>query len=309
MLEEMRAQGYARARIDGELRRLDEQIELDKKFKHDISVVVDRLVMKEGVRKRLAESIEAAVPARRRPGRGRDAVRRTASAAMERRAAATRASWQEPSAERGKLLLFSERFACLECGTSMPELEPRIFSFNSPHGCCQRCHGLGFQRVIDPELIVPDPTLSISQGALRAVDEGGLGLPPAPARGGRRDQRDRRRHSLAGPHRGRPRAAARRHRRASGTRSATATASAAGASTPCASTACSTASSAATRTPTPSNTRERIEGLMALQPCPACGGARLRPESLAVTVGGLNIHEYTRAVRARRAGVDRASWS
>ena len=62
--------------------------------------------------------------------------------------------------------LFSERFACLECGTSMPELEPRIFSFNSPHGCCQRCHGLGFQRVIDPELIVPDPTLSISQGAL-----------------------------------------------------------------------------------------------------------------------------------------------
>ena len=63
-------------------------------------------------------------------------------------------------------MLFSERFACLSCGTSMPELEPRIFSFNSPHGCCQRCHGLGFQRVIDPELIVPDPTLSISEGAL-----------------------------------------------------------------------------------------------------------------------------------------------
>ena len=62
--------------------------------------------------------------------------------------------------------MFSEQFACLKCGTSIPELEPRIFSFNSPHGACERCHGLGFQRVIDPELVVPDPTLSISEGAL-----------------------------------------------------------------------------------------------------------------------------------------------
>src|SRR5437764_3200081 len=145
LLDEMRAQGYARARIDGKLRRLDEEIELDKKFKHDISIVVDRLVMKEGVRKRLSESVEAAS--------------QLADGLVEVETL--------PNGGEGQVQLFSERFACLACGTSMPELEPRIFSFNSPHGCCQRCHGLGFQRVIDPKLIVPDPTLSIAQGALQ----------------------------------------------------------------------------------------------------------------------------------------------
>src|SRR5436305_15064272 len=64
-------------------------------------------------------------------------------------------------------MLFSEQFACLNCGTSIPELEPRIFSFNSPHGACERCHGLCFQRVIDPELVVPDPTLSLAEGSLQ----------------------------------------------------------------------------------------------------------------------------------------------
>src|SRR5438045_1947340 len=153
MLEEMRTQGYARAVVDGELRRLDEQIVLDKKFKHDISVVVDRLVMKEGVRKRLSESVEAAS--------------QLAEGLVEIETVDARPD-DDPAAPEGAAgtWLFSERFACLRCGTSMPELEPRIFSFNSPHGCCQRCHGLGFQRVIDPELIVPDPTLSISAGAL-----------------------------------------------------------------------------------------------------------------------------------------------
>ena len=145
LLDEMRAQGYARARIDGELRRLDERIELDKKFKHEISIVVDRLVMKEGVRKRLSESVEAAS--------------QLADGLVE-------VETLDDGGAEDEAMLFSERFACLECGTSMPELEPRIFSFNSPHGCCQRCNGLGFQRVIDPELIVPDPTLSISEGAL-----------------------------------------------------------------------------------------------------------------------------------------------
>src|ERR671919_1865670 len=162
LLSEMRAQGYARAVVDGELRRLDEEIELDKKFKHDISVVVDRLVMKEGLRKRLAESLEAAsqlaegiVEVELMNGDGRVAEGPGAEVLSG------------PSAgKRGEVLIFSEKFACLNCGTSMPELEPRIFSFNSPHGCCPRCHGLGFQRVIDPELIVPDPTLSISEGAL-----------------------------------------------------------------------------------------------------------------------------------------------
>ena len=169
MLEEMRAQGYVRAVIDGELRRLDEgAIVLDKKFKHDISIVIDRLVMKEGVRKRLSESIEAAsqlaegiieVELLDESGEGERVTNGDGAAGAK--------VLSGPSAgKRGEVLVFSEKFACLNCGASMPELEPRIFSFNSPHGCCPTCHGLGFQRVIDPELIVPDPTLSISQGAL-----------------------------------------------------------------------------------------------------------------------------------------------
>jgi excinuclease ABC subunit A len=267
LFEEMRAQGYARALVDGELRRLDEAIELDKKFKHDISIVVDRLVIKEGIRKRLSESLEAAS--------------QLAEGLVE-----------VEDADSGERSLYSEKFACLNCGTSMPELEPRIFSFNSPHGCCPRCHGLGFQRVIDPELIVPDPTLSISEGALEpwtkaasiyhrrlleaVAEANGIDtdvpwrdLPLADRElllDGTGDQK----HTISYRNRfGRRRTYTVRfdgmlhslERRYENTDS--------------------------------EHTRERVESLMALQPCPECHGARLRPESLAVTVGGLNIYEYT----------------
>jgi excinuclease ABC subunit A len=284
MLEEMRAQGYARAVIDGELRRLDEQIVLDKKFKHDISIVVDRLVMKEGIRKRLSESLEAA---------SQLASGIVEVELLDGAGAAEAEVLSGPSAgKRGTVLVFSEKFACLNCGASMPELEPRIFSFNSPHGACERCHGLGFQRVIDPELIVPDPTLSISEGALEpftkaastyhrrlleAVAEANGIDPEVPWRKLGRPDRDLllegtgdERHTISYRNRfGRRRVYTVRYdgmlasleRRYQNTDS--------------------------------DRTRERIESLMALQPCPACGGARLRPESLAVKVGGLNIHEYT----------------
>ena len=142
LFEELRAEGFTRVKVDGELRRLEEEIVLDKKFKHDISVVVDRLVMRPDLRKRLADSIETAV--------GR--TPRGSSTSRTWRAARSRPS---PSAS----------CAC-NCGTSMPELEPRMFSFNSPHGACERCTGLGSQMEIDPELIVPDPSLSLSEGAI-----------------------------------------------------------------------------------------------------------------------------------------------
>ncbi len=267
LLDEVRAQGYARAMIDGELRRLDEPIELDKKYKHDISVVVDRLVMKPDLRKRLADSVEAATG--------------LADGLVE----------VEPLAA-GDRMVFSEQFACLKCGTSIPELEPRIFSFNSPHGACERCHGLGFQRVIDPELIVPDPTLSIGDGALapfsrsasryhrrlfEAVAESrGIDLEtpwqdlPKPDREVILNGTGDTRHEVSY----RNRYGRRRHytvrfggilgeleRRYRNTDS--------------------------------EKTRERIEQTMALRPCPECKGARLRPESLAVTVGELSIYEYT----------------
>ncbi|OLE36016.1 MAG: excinuclease ABC subunit A [Actinobacteria bacterium 13_1_20CM_3_68_9] len=307
LLDEMRAQGYARARIDGELRRLDEGIELDKKFKHDISVVVDRLVMKEGVRKRLSESVEAAsqladglVEIETVDARPDDDPAAPEGAAGIDEGSDKKKAGREAKRASGSWL-FSERFACLRCGTSMPELEPRIFSFNSPHGCCQRCHGLGFQRVIDPELIVPDPTLSISEGALdpwtkaasvyhrrllEAVAQSNgvaIDIPwqdlPQRARELLLEGTGDERHTVSYRNRfGRRRVYTVRfegmlqslERRYENTDS--------------------------------ENTRDRIEGLMALQPCPACGGARLRPESLAVTVGGLNIYEYTQ--RSARAALE-----
>ncbi len=140
-LEELRGEGFTRAKIDGELRRLDEEIVLDKKFKHDISIVVDRLVMKEDLRKRLADSVETAVT--------------LANGLVE-----------IELVDGGEIQLYSEKFACPVHGPSLVELEPRIFSFNSPHGACPRCTGLGSQMEIDPDLVVPDPALSIGEGAI-----------------------------------------------------------------------------------------------------------------------------------------------
>ena len=139
--DELRAEGFSRVKVDGELRRLDEEIVLDKKYKHDIAVVVDRLVMKGELRKRLADSIETAVA--------------LADGLVE-----------IELVDSGEIQTYSEKFACPVHGPSLVELEPRIFSFNSPHGACPRCTGLGSQMEIDPELVVPDPSLSIGEGAI-----------------------------------------------------------------------------------------------------------------------------------------------
>jgi excinuclease ABC subunit A len=266
LLEQFRLEGYSRVKVDGELRRLDEEIVLDKKFKHDVSVVVDRLVMKPDLRRRLSESVEAA--------------------------AGLAAGLVEVEIVDGETLLFSEQFACLGCGTSIPELEPRIFSFNSPHGACERCHGLGFQRVIDPELVVPDPTLSLAEGALQPWNRGitaywkrliasvaeaygvDVDKPWSKLRkadkelflygtGGERHQvsytnRFGRRRSYKVRFEGIVNNLERRYE----------------------------------ETDSESN-RERIEGYMAEQPCPDCKGARLRPESLAVKVGGISIADFS----------------
>jgi excinuclease ABC subunit A len=273
LLEQMRLEGYSRAKVDGELRRLDEDIVLDKKFKHDISVVVDRLVMKPDLRRRLSESVEAA--------------------------AAIAGGLVEVEIVDAETMIFSEQFACLNCGTSIPELEPRIFSFNSPHGACDRCHGLGFQRVIDPDLVVPDPTLSLEEGALQPWNRGvtaywrrliaavaddydvDIAKPWSKLKksereiflygtGGERHQvtytnRFGRRRSYKVRFEGIVNQLQRRYE----------------------------------ETDSETN-RERIEGYMAEQPCPECEGARLRPESLAVKVGGLSIAEFS-AMSARAA--------
>ncbi|MBT5632401.1 MAG: excinuclease ABC subunit UvrA [Nitrospina sp.] len=138
---DMKRKGFVRARINGEIRSLDEEIVLNKKFKHTLEVVVDRLVIKENMGKRLADSVETAL----NHGEGSLVV-----AILE-----------------DEELLFSEKFACSYCNISYPELEPRLFSFNNPQGACAKCDGLGIKMVIDPELVVPDPRLSIREGALK----------------------------------------------------------------------------------------------------------------------------------------------
>ena len=144
-LQELRKKGFVRVRINGEVRSLEEEIILDKKFKHTIEVVIDRLIVKKSMGKRLTDSIEIGLL----QGDGTLVV----SIIEENK--------------KNKELLFSEKFACNYCNISFPELEPRLFSFNSPYGACPSCDGLGTKMVIDPELIVPDPSLSIREGAIQ----------------------------------------------------------------------------------------------------------------------------------------------
>ena len=145
-LVELRKAGFVRVRIDGVLRDLAEEIALAKTHKHTIEVVVDRLVLRPGIETRLADSLGVAFTY------GNDVVS----------VAVLGDDGDQPLAET----LYSQRFACTTCGLSMPELTPRLFSFNSPHGACATCSGLGTTNYFDPELIVPDPTKSIADGAV-----------------------------------------------------------------------------------------------------------------------------------------------
>jgi excinuclease ABC subunit A len=142
LLSDIQRQGFVRVRVNGELRELSEKIELEKNKKHNIEVVVDRIVVKEGIETRLADSLETALEL---------AEGRVIVDVME----------QEE-------LLFSRNLACPECGFSIDELAPRMFSFNSPFGACPECDGLGMKMIVDPELLVPDMSLSIEEGAFEA---------------------------------------------------------------------------------------------------------------------------------------------
>ncbi len=269
VFEELRNEGFTRVKVDGEQRLLEEEIALDKKFKHTIEVVVDRLTMKADLRTRLAQSVE------------------TAAQLAEGLVAIDIVDEEKP-----RSLLFSERFACPDHGVSLPELQPRIFSFNSPHGACPRCTGLGAQQEIDPDLLVPEPTLSIEEGALVPWAVGNSGFYESVIQAiadryeipldepweslsdeeqdlflygtdGERvyvSYRNRmgRRRSYMLAFEGIVPSLERRYRE---TDSAT--------------------------------QRERIEEYMSFRPCPVCKGARLKPEVLAVTVGDKNIHEFT----------------
>src|SRR5204862_1047892 len=145
LLEELRGEGFTRVRVDGEVRQLDDPIELDKKYKHDISVVVDRLVMRPDLRKRLADSVETAVALADALVEIELVDEEAAPSAPRRDVAGPDHPAGEDAPRRNVVMTFSEKFACPEHGPSLAELEPRVFSFNSPHGACGRCTGLGSQ--------------------------------------------------------------------------------------------------------------------------------------------------------------------
>ncbi len=139
LLKDINQEGFARAEVDGEIKELDSEIRLERYKKHDINIIIDRLVLKEGISPRLYEDIELAL----KKGEGIifvdiDDIRKT----------------------------FSENFACTDCGLSLEEITPRMFSFNNPYGACPSCHGLGFKQEFDPELIIPNKDISLIDGAI-----------------------------------------------------------------------------------------------------------------------------------------------
>jgi excinuclease ABC subunit A len=162
---DLRRQGYSRVRVNGAVRELTDEIELDKNRKHTIEVVVDRLVVRDTLGSRLADSLETAL----RLADGVVQVEVTemgGGAATSPRPPRGRGGSAEADVPWNEPMVFSERLACAECGVSLPEVSPRMFSFNSPYGACETCAGIGTRWEIDPDRLVPNPDRSLRDGAL-----------------------------------------------------------------------------------------------------------------------------------------------
>ena len=151
VLEQAKKSGYVRVRVDGSLYELSEEITLDKNIKHNIEIVVDRLVVKPGIEKRLSDSIETVMGLS-------NGLMLTDTAVRD-----------ENGEEKHDTLTFSQNFSCPDCGISVDEVEPRSFSFNNPFGACPDCFGLGYKMEFDEDLMIPDKSLSINQGAITAM--------------------------------------------------------------------------------------------------------------------------------------------
>lgn len=267
ILAHIRHEGYVRVRVDGEVMDVSEDIQLEKNKKHTIEVVIDRLVVREGMETRLADSLETAL----KLGDGVAYVQIVG----------------------GELLMFSENFACVECGISLPEITPRMFSFNNPYGACPVCTGLGSHMEFDEELVLPDPSLSVGGGVfaplsknlhsyamcvMKAILENRGYTLEAPwqdidkktqqvlLHGSGEEKFKFRYTNMFGedkeyfvPFEGVMPLLSRRYHETDS-----------------------------------DEMRESYENYMTEIPCKACHGARLKPETLAVTVGGKNIDEVTR---------------
>jgi excinuclease ABC subunit A len=263
-LRELRRAGFVRAKVDGKMRELAEEIELNKTHRHTIEVIVDRLAIHRGIEKRLADSLEVAFKY------GQDLLK------IER--------LDDDSGG----IYFSQRFACVYCGISYPEIAPRMFSFNSPHGACPTCSGVGSTMYFDPELVVQNEDLSLADGAIAPWAAQGYMQPvleslakhyafnldqpwknlPAKVRkailsgsGGEEIEfsyRGERRHGYSRPFEGVLEWLDQRYRETES-----------------------------------HSVREMLEGYMNMRPCPACNGSRLKKESLHVRFTGKSISEVT----------------
>ena len=280
---DLQRQGYSRVRVNGVVRELTEEIELDKKRKHTIDVVVDRLIVRDNIGSRLADSLETAL--RLADGivtvefvDGESAKDRAAGAEPARaysRPPSVKAGLKDAATRAPATTTFSEKLACAECGISFPEVSPRMFSFNNPYGACPECGGIGSRDEIDPDRLVPNPARSLKDGALApwagrettyfrqtlAVlakrHKFSLETPWAELRKPVRDvilhgERD-------GGFEGVIKTLERRYRETSS-----------------------------------EEARAEVATFMTERPCPACGGSRLRPESLGVTMAGRSIAEVVR---------------
>ncbi len=276
LLADLASQGFARARVDGEVHELTETLDLARYEQHTIEVIVDRLVKREGIERRLTDSLETAL--------------RLAEGVAEVQLVPRGG---EGEGEQGpETLTFSQHLACPVCGLSFDELAPRNFSFNSPYGACEHCDGLGTRFEVDPELVVPNPELTVAQGAI------------APWAGGRTMYFGRLRESVAEEAeipldapwrtltkgqqrtlmqgRGVGKVHVRYRNRYGRTRSYHADFEGV---VPYLQRRHADAES--------DSQREQIEGYMREVPCPECGGSRLKPFTLGVTIDGRSIHELS----------------
>ena len=269
VLEDARRGGYVRARIDGEMHELDEEIKLSKTFKHQIDIVGDRLIVRADIATRLTDSVETA-------------------------SNLTGGLVTVNLLKEGQDLSFSQNYSCEDCGVSIEELAPRLFSFNSPFGACPTCMGLGMQLKVDPTLVIPDTSKSILDGAVVAtgwnsIRSDGISRMYFDALSKRYN------FSLRTPYAqlsdevkdiilygtkgekltleyDQPRGKGTLHQAFEGI--------------------ANNLERRYVETQSDASKKE-IESFMAACPCPACQGRRLRPEALAVTVGGLSIHDAT----------------
>ena len=278
LFDDFRKSGYARVRVDGQLYELDEEIPLEKNRKHTIEVVIDRLVMRPGLRHRFADSAEAA-------------LHLADGLFLIQAQVPTDDSYQDEE------IMFSQNFACHDCNVSLEEITPRMFSFNNPYGACPECTGLGQMSHIDPELVVFDKNLSLNEGAIRA---GGWNFADRNswARAFAEALVQRYQFSLDTPFADLPPDI--RHLILFGNDGELLNVDTSNSKFSRGSSYRSDWSGVVPslerryRETSSDDMKSYYEQFMSDTPCPSCQGARLKPESLAVRVGGLNVSELTR---------------